>query len=112
MCVLCGEMMSAFHWSDVSFEEQSTLICSGENQKQRMHKRLERVKLLTNILEFYGLKLREWQGSKYILSNKKGRDVIVNDLGDLWHKVQELEKIVPDVFDENLLLFLKAKTNA
>ncbi|MCX2682549.1 hypothetical protein OQH60_01485 [Campylobacter sp. MIT 21-1685] len=103
--------MSTFHWSDVNFKEKNTLIYSGENQKQRMRKRLERVKFLENILEFYGLKFQEWQGSKYILSNKKGRVVIVDNLGDLWHKIEEFEKIVPDVFDENLLLFLKSKTN-
>ncbi|EBF5845441.1 hypothetical protein FI493_07390, partial [Campylobacter coli] len=60
-------------------------------------------------LEFYGLKLKEWQNSKYILSNKKGRDIIVNDLGDLWIKASELEKKSFDVLDENLLHFLRAK---
>ncbi|HEF9075087.1 TPA: hypothetical protein SBV14_000392, partial [Campylobacter coli] len=42
-------------------------------------------------------------------SNKKGRDIIVNDLGDLWIKASELEKKSFDVLDENLLHFLRAK---
>ncbi|RDU69763.1 hypothetical protein CQA66_08855 [Helicobacter aurati] len=108
MCVLCGEMMSSFHWSDTKRDE-TTSIVSGEEQKQRMRSRLKRVKILNHILEFYGLKLKEWQGSKYILSNKKGRDVIVNDLGDLWQKVEELEKIMPDALNPSLLRFLEAK---
>lgn len=61
------------------------------------------------ILFFRRQKLKEWQNSKYILSNKKGRDIIVNDLGDLWIKASELEKKSFDVLDENLLHFLRAK---
>lgn len=77
--------------------------------KKRLKIRLKKVKILNEILEFYGLKLKEWQNSKYILSNKKGRDIIVNDLGDLWIKASKLEKKSFDVLDENLLHFLRAK---
>ncbi|MCW1360649.1 hypothetical protein [Campylobacter sp. CCS1377] len=107
MCILCGEMITKFHWSDVQFKEEKSFISLGENQKERMRLRLKKVKFLNIILNFYGLKLKEWQGSKYILSNQKGRDIIVNDLGDLWIKANELEKRPFDALDEKLLFHLR-----
>ncbi|EAI5888675.1 hypothetical protein B6P46_02505 [Campylobacter coli] len=109
MCILCGEMISTLHWSELNFKEEKHELSIGEEQKERLRIRLKKVKILNEILEFYGLKLKEWQNSKYILSNKKGRDIIVNDLGDLWIKASELEKKSFDVLDENLLHFLRAK---
>lgn len=109
MCVLCGEMMSSFHWSDVKFKEQKREIEVGSEQKERMQARLKRVKIVNEILEFYGLKLRDFQGSKYVLSSKKGRELIVNDLGDLWQKVSEIENITPNALDNKLIVFLGQK---
>ena len=109
MCILCGEMISTLHWSELNLKEEKHELSVGEEQKERLRIRLKKVKILNEILEFYGLKLKEWQNSKYILSNKKGCDIIVNDLGDLWIKASELEKKSFDVLDENLLHFLRAK---
>ncbi len=92
MCILCGEMISTLHWSELNFKEEKHELSVGEEQKERLR-----------------IRLKEWQNSKYILSNKKGRDIIVNDLGDLWIKASELEKKSFDVLDENLLHFLRAK---
>ncbi|WP_276882369.1 hypothetical protein [Campylobacter cuniculorum] len=110
MCVLCGELVSNFHWSDVKFKEDNALVIVGSLAKDRMKARLKRVKILNRILEFYGLKIKEWQGSKYVLSNAKGYTIIVNDLGDLWQKAEELYKKPLDALDENLLNFLKSKS--
>lgn len=109
MCILCGEMISTLHWSELSFKEKHAQMLVGDEQKQRLQARLKKVTILNKILEFYGLKLKEWQNSKFILSNKKGRDIIVNDLGDLWIKVSELEKKSFDVLDDKLLEFLRTK---
>lgn len=72
MCILCGEMISTLHWSELNFKEEKHELNVGEEQKERLRIRLKKVKILNEILEFYGLKLKEWQNSKYILSNKKG----------------------------------------
>ncbi len=108
MCILCGELISSFHWSDVDFKEQKSFIKVGENAKERQRARLKRVNLLNQILEFYGLKIADWQGSKFLLSDKKGQQIIVSDLGDLWQKAQSLAKRDLDALDESLLTFLKA----
>ncbi|OOC24081.1 hypothetical protein BZK27_02460 [Helicobacter pylori] len=123
MCVLCGELISSFHWSDENYgsdsyeidenlKEPNTLISANENARERKRARLKRVGLLNQILAFYGLKINDWQGAKFVLCDKKGQSVIVNDLGDLWGKAQKLAKKEMDVLDSNLLAFLNQQTHA
>ncbi|GAA9293065.1 hypothetical protein HpHA236_01360 [Helicobacter pylori] len=126
MCVLCGELISSFHWTDGtdgtdgsgSYENdenlkgQNALVSANENARERKRARLKRVRLLNQILVFYGLKMDDWQGAKFVLRDKKGQSVIVNDLGDLWDKAQKLAKKEMDALDSHLLAFLNQNTNA
>ncbi|NHB22599.1 hypothetical protein EXS97_00455 [Helicobacter pylori] len=123
MCVLCGELISSFHWSDENYgsdsyeidenlREPNALISANENARERKRARLKRVRLLNQILAFYGLKIDDWQGAKFVLCDKKGQSVIVNDLGDLWGKAQNLAKKEMDALDSNLLAFLNQQTHA
>ncbi|KAA6510583.1 hypothetical protein [Helicobacter pylori] len=126
MCVLCGELISSFHWSDENYgtngsdsyeidenlREPNALISANENARERKRARLKRVGLLNQILAFYGLKINDWQGAKFVLCDKKGQSVIVNDLGDLWDKAQNLAKKEMDALDSNLLAFLNQNTHA
>ncbi|MFP6169016.1 hypothetical protein ACLGB0_01535 [Helicobacter pylori] len=122
MCVLCGELISSFHWSDENYgsdsyeidenlREPNALISTNENARERKRARLKRVGLLNQILAFYGLKIGDWQGAKFVLCDKKGQSVIVNDLGDLWDKAQNLAKKKMDALDSHLLAFLNQNTN-
>ncbi len=114
MCVLCGELINSFHWTDEfnrSLREQNTTISANENSRDRKRARLKRVGLLNQVLAFYGLKIDDWQGAKLILCDQKGQSVIVNDLGDLWDKAQNLAKKEMDALDSNLLAFLNHHTN-
>ncbi|WQW15401.1 hypothetical protein KVM05_01770 [Helicobacter pylori] len=123
MCVLCGELISSFHWSDENYgsdsyeidenlREPNALISANENARERKRARLKRVRLLNQILAFYGLKINDWQGAKFVLCDKKGQSVIVNDLGDLWGKAQNLSKKEMDALDSNLLAFLNQNPHA
>ncbi|GAA6792870.1 hypothetical protein BTM500_02230 [Helicobacter pylori] len=117
MCVLCGELISSFHWTDnyendENLKGQNTLVSVNENARERKRARFKRVRLLNQILVFYGLKMDDWQGTKFVLHDKKGQSVIVNDLGDLWDKAQNLAKKEMDALDSNLLAFLNQNTNA
>ncbi len=123
MCVLCGELISSFHWSDENYgsdsyeideglKEPNALISTNENARERKRARLKRVRLLNQILAFYGLKISDWQGAKFVLCDKKGQSVMVNDLGDLWDKAQNLAKKEMDALDSHLLAFLNQNTNA
>ncbi|RVY47032.1 hypothetical protein ECC25_00695 [Helicobacter pylori] len=122
MCVLCGELISSFHWTDRTYGSDSyenenlkgsnAIISANENARERKRARLKRVRLLNQILAFYGLKIDDWQGAKFVLCDKKGQSVIVNDLGDLWDKAQNLAKKEMDALDSHLLAFLNQNTNA
>ncbi|WP_120841995.1 hypothetical protein [Helicobacter pylori] len=122
MCVLCGELISSFHWTDRTYgsssyenenlKGQNALISANENARERKRARLKRVRLLNQILAFYGLKINDWQGAKFVLCDKKGQSVMVNDLGDLWGKAQKLAKKEMDALDSNLLAFLNQQTQA
>ncbi|MGL2375457.1 hypothetical protein ECC11_00440 [Helicobacter pylori] len=123
MCVLCGELISSFHWSDENYgsdsyeigeglKESNVLISANENARERKRARLKRVGLLNQILAFYGLKINDWQGAKFVLCDKKGQSVMVNDLGDLWDKAQKLAKKEMDALDSHLLAFLNQQTHA
>ncbi|WRF61026.1 hypothetical protein FNE50_01545 [Helicobacter pylori] len=122
MCVLCGELISSFHWTDRTYgsgsyenenlKEPNVLISANENAREHKRARLKRVGLLNQILAFYGLKINDWQGAKFVLCDKKGQSVIVNDLGDLWGKAQKLAKKEMDALDSNLLAFLNQNTQA
>ncbi|PUD29875.1 hypothetical protein C2S26_05970 [Helicobacter pylori] len=121
MCVLCGELISSFHWTDgtdgsgsyknENLKGQNALISANENARERKRARLKRVGLLNQILAFYGLKINDWQGTKFVLCDQKGQSVMVNDLGDLWDKVQKLAKKEMDALDSHLLAFLNQNTN-
>ncbi len=126
MCVLCGELISSFHWTDENYRgdksdsyeidenlrKPNALISTNENARERKRARLKRVRLLNQILAFYGLKINDWQGAKFVLCDKKGQSVIVNDLGDLWGKAQKLAKKEMDALDSHLLAFLNQNTQA
>ncbi|MGN8461719.1 hypothetical protein ACR9ML_00520 [Helicobacter pylori] len=126
MCVLCGELISSFHWTDENYgtngsdsyeidenlREPNALISANENARERKRARLKRVGLLNQILAFYGLKISDWQGTKFVLCDKKGQSVIVNDLGDLWDKAQNLAKKKMDALDSHLLAFLNQNPHA
>ncbi|GAA7829871.1 hypothetical protein HpMS158_00080 [Helicobacter pylori] len=123
MCVLCGELISSFHWSDgidgsdsyeigENLKGRNTVVSTNENARERKRARLKRVRLLNQILAFYGLKINDWQGAKFVLCDKKGQSVMVNDLGDLWDKAQNLAKKEMDALDSHLLAFLNQNTNA
>ncbi|TPH80575.1 hypothetical protein FIM55_00385 [Helicobacter pylori] len=123
MCVLCGELISSFHWTDgidgsdsyeidEDLKGQNALISANENARERKRARFKRVRLLNQILAFHGLKINDWQGAKFVLRDKKGQSVMVNDLGDLWDKAQNLAKKEMDALDSHLLAFLNQNTNA
>lgn len=110
MCVLCGEFVMQMHWTDQTTEESSEIIV-GDKQRERQRTRIHRTNLSNEILRFYMLKLEEWNGSKYILSDSKGNQEIVHDLGTLWYTAEKLLGSPIDPLDPYLLQQLQKKTS-
>lgn len=92
MCVLCGEFVGQPHWSDRKFEDQvrEERISEGGYQTARRRGRIHRAKLANRVLAHYGLRLDDWNGVKYLLRDRKGRSVVIQDLGGLWPEAAKL----------------------
>jgi len=108
VCILCGELVMHVHWTDQASHdrEYSNTVVSGELQRDRLRGRMHRVRYVNAVLSFYGLSFKDWQGSKYLLSDKKGQQKVVNDLGDMWPEAQKMAGKGIDPLDPALLDWL------
>ena len=68
---------------------------------------MQKVQVVNKVLSFYGLQLKEWNASKFVLSDKKGNTKIINHLGELWERADSLTSKDIDVLDTKLLGFLQ-----
>jgi hypothetical protein len=87
MCVLCTGAILQVHWTD---RKTGNAIPEGDQLRFQRRERLHRASLANKILRHYGLKVDDWNGSKFVLSDRKGRQEIINDLGGLWPVAERL----------------------
>jgi len=90
MCALCGVLLDE-HWAE------------GEGGRRG---RTLRVALLNRILDHFGLRLDDWSGRIYVLSDRKGRSAVVANLGALWVEAERLAGHRLDPLDRELLAAL------
>ncbi len=107
MCVLCGkDFVAQVHWTDRHVEDRARASGPGtdpvEYQRDRRRDRIHRAALTNEVLRHYGLKLEDWNGSKYLLRDRKGRSELVQDLGSLWPVAARLAGRMPDPLDPAL----------
>jgi hypothetical protein len=91
MCALCGVLLTS-HWAERD---------SGRRD------RVFRVRLVNRVLSHFGLDLVDWSGRVYILSDRKGRTMVVDDLGGLWTAAAELAGRPLDPLDPELVAALR-----
>lgn len=107
MCVLCGEFVMNIHWTDskpYSFDNSSTVVV-GQFQREHRRARIHRANLANQILKYYGLKLKDWNGSKFQLTSNKGKIEVIHDMGELWPSVEKmighpLDPLSPDLLKQ------------
>jgi hypothetical protein len=90
MCALCGVLLSD-HWAETEGGRRA---------------RVFRVSLLNRVLSHYGLVLGDWSGRTYVLRDRKGRSVVVADLGALWSEAESLAGRALDPLDPALVAAL------
>jgi hypothetical protein len=106
MCVLCSsEFVMQVHWTDQknSAKEGFSVEVGNDQLRSRQRGRHHLTRLANHILKLYGLKLEDWQGSKYLLTNRTGRSEIIHDLGSLWPTAEKLLGRKLDPLDPLLL---------
>lgn len=86
MCVLCGEFVAQAHWTDRHVEDRArgANAADFDYNRERRRGRTRRATLANEVLKHYGLRVKDWEGGKYLVSDKKGRSELVQDLGSLW----------------------------
>ena len=93
MCVLCWQFLNETHWTEQSFAngQDNAVATAGSDQAQaRRRDWHRRTQVLNDVLGSYGLSLDNWQSRHYILSDRKGNTVLVENLGALWPAAQQL----------------------
>ncbi len=111
MCILCGALWTEEHWAEVSADRRPVgaegtiaLEVHTANRGQRLRDRALRARFASLLLSRYGLQIQDWEGSNYILRDRKGSSVIVPDLASLWKAVEQmlgrpLDPLEPDFLD-------------
>ncbi|EXX87043.1 hypothetical protein BG53_13175 [Paenibacillus darwinianus] len=104
MCVLCGGFVVQEHWTEGRGSTgAASVTVGGGASRERQRDRRDRTAMANRILACYGLKLEDWNGSKYIVRDVKGSSEIVHDLGALWPAVEKLIKKTADPLDPALI---------
>jgi hypothetical protein len=91
VCVLCREFVSQVHWTERQLEDKARASgAPDDSQRFRRRDRFHWVKIANEVLRYYGLRVSDWAGSKYLLRDKKGRTELVQDLGSMWPAASRL----------------------
>jgi hypothetical protein len=90
MCALCGALLDE-HWAEQDGDRRA---------------RVFRVKLANRVLGHFGLRLDDWGGRVYVLRDRKGRSVVVANLGAVWFEAERIEPPAVDPLDTGLLAHL------
>jgi hypothetical protein len=101
MCVLCWQFLTEDHWTEKHFGREAT--AGGDREHIRRRDWRHRTQVLNHILGAYGLCLEDWQSRSYVLSDRKGSTVIVQDVGGLWPAAEQLVGRLLDPLDPQLI---------
>ena len=74
MCALCGVLLEQ-HWAELEGGRRA---------------RVFRVTLANRVLDHFGLRVDDWGGRVYVLRDRKGRSIVVDNLGVLWSEAERL----------------------
>jgi hypothetical protein len=105
MCSLCAALGGSRFWVDAAGHE----AFSRDGGKLSIRaEREERVRLLGRIAAFYGVSIRDWGGSSYMLETQSGRRANVYTLSGIWSQLEELSDKPCDPLEPALLSYLDA----
>ena len=105
MCSLCAALGASRYWADAAGHEAFSR--DGGKLSTRAE-RQERVRLLGRIAAFYGVSIRDWGGSSYMLETQSGQRANVYTLSGIWSQLEELSDRLSDPLEPALLSYLGA----
>lgn len=102
MCVLCGQMFSEIHWSERLLDP--AFVSDGAGETTRRQDRHARTRLIGVILSHYGLQVSDDLAARnYVVGNRRGTQVVVAGLAELWPAASRMAGRVLDPLDPALL---------
>jgi len=106
MCMLCGQMFSEIHWSELQLDPMR--VSQGSGETSRRQERHARIRLLRKVLAQYGLEVADdWSATSYIVGNRKGDQRLAAAMGELWRVAEQMAGKRIDPLDESLLARLR-----
>jgi hypothetical protein len=115
MCIHCSEFVTRIHWTEKHAEDKARASIDAEakdeNRRNRRRERVRRAAVTNEVLRYYGLKVSDWSGTRYVLRDGKGRSELVQDLGSLWPVAQKLAGRTLDPLDPALQAALREASN-
>jgi hypothetical protein len=100
VCSLCAALGGSRFWADAAGHESF----SRDGGKLSIRaERQERVRILSRIAAFYGVSIRDWGGSSYMLESESGRRANVYTLNGIWSQLEELSDKPCDPLEPALL---------
>ena len=104
MCLVCWQLPTIEHWTeDRDVHASGTGHAGSPTARNRQRERLLRAQVLTQILEYYGLRVEDWVGALYKLVDSKGSTVLIQNLGELWPAAEKLAGRRIDPLDPHLV---------
>lgn len=108
MCGLCGVLGGKGHWTDSSANPDTF---AERNQTHTLRReRMERTALVGGVLKYYGLGLKDWAGSSYVLSSSTGKTILVDNLSQMWAEAERISNSDCDPLDEGLIEYISGKS--
>lgn len=101
MCGLCGMLGGAGHWTE-SHRAPEAFGSRGQTHTSQ-RERFDRIGLVNQVLGHYRLRLKNWSGTSYLLQGGTGKQVLVENLSELWAQADRMTGKQLDPLDEELL---------
>ena len=92
MCGLCGVIAEQRDWSD-----------GISKDIPKRQERYRKIKIINQILKYYGVAVSDFQGVNYLIQNKTGKTAVANGLSALWNEVHMMINRDIDVLDDQFL---------
>jgi len=101
MCALCGVLGGEGHWTESS--SAPAVFAARSESQTRLRERQARIRILNAVLKHQGVTVRDWSGRSYLLTGLTGRSAMVDSVGEIWKRADEISGRSCDPLDETYL---------
>ena len=101
MCGLCGLFGVAEHWTDRAGADTGGPASTYAERRQR-------ARAASEMLDMFGLTLREWS-RRYVLAGRTGRSMVIDNLGAVWPAAEQIAGRECDPLDDAVIDAMAAR---